>query len=91
MRVASLTTTPTDHWYIYSNAVISGNTVTLTLTDNADGDAAYSINQFITDPGGPGAPAASIPTLSEWGLLLLAGLLGVVGVHRLWFGAGLAG
>jgi acetyl-CoA acetyltransferase len=35
---------------------------------------------FITDPGGPGvSAAASIPRLSEWGLILLASLLGLLG------------
>jgi hypothetical protein len=67
------------HWYILENAVISGNQITLSITDNGVGDSNPS-NGFITDPGGPGvSAAASIPTLSEWGLILLASLLGLLG------------
>jgi hypothetical protein len=42
----------------------------------------------ITDPGGPGVPAtaaavASIPTLSEWGMIVMSGLLMLFGMARL--------
>lgn len=61
------------HWYVYSGAVISGNTVTLTLQDGGQGDDDLQVNSEIVDPGGIGiGGAASIPTLSEWGLALLA-------------------
>ena len=70
---------PTAHWYQFAGAVISGKTVTLSITDNADGDDAYTTPGVIADPGGPGVPdgsaATSIPTLSEWGLMILSGLL----------------
>lgn len=65
------------HWYIYPNAVISGNTVTLTLRDGQQGDDDLTVNGVIRDPGGPGAPivATEIPTLSEWAMVLLGCLL----------------
>ena len=83
-RTASNTTA---HWYPFAGAVIAGNTITLTLTDGADGDDDMTANGVITDPGGPGlldaSAATSIPTLSEWGMLILAGLMGLFGMWRL--------
>jgi ubiquitin len=74
------------HWYRFYGATFSGNTVTLTLTDGGDGDDDLSANSVIVDPGGPVfAPAAeSIPTLAEWGKILLSALLalGTFGVMR---------
>jgi uncharacterized repeat protein (TIGR02543 family) len=49
----------TAHWYQFAGAVVSGNTVTLTLTDGADGDDDYTANGTITDPGGPGVSATT--------------------------------
>lgn len=69
-------------WYAYPRAIISGNTVTLTLTDGALGDDDLDAgNGRIVDAGGPmhaliGAVAA--PTLSQWGVLLLSALLGLL-------------
>lgn len=72
-------TTPTAHWYPYPGAVIAGNTVTLTITDDGDGDDAYTTPGQIADPGGPGVPLGaglqSIPTVSEWGMLILSALM----------------
>ncbi|MCC7277957.1 MAG: IPTL-CTERM sorting domain-containing protein, partial [Chromatiaceae bacterium] len=69
-------------WVDWTNLVtISGNTVVLTITDQGAGDTNRNLGQ-ISDPSGPafaGGPT-SIPTLSEWGLILLAlSLLAVVG------------
>ena len=64
----------TPHWYIYPGAVISGATVTLSLTDGAYGDTDLLANSVIADPGGPGVPDGAqnpIPTLAEWAMLLL--------------------
>jgi uncharacterized repeat protein (TIGR02543 family) len=47
------------HWYQFAGAAISGSTITLTLTDGADGDDDYTANSVITDPGGPGVPATT--------------------------------
>lgn len=69
----------TPHWYVYPHAVINGNTVVLTLTDGQDGDNDLTANSHIHDPGGPAvlvaAAAEGIPTLSEWGLLILCALM----------------
>jgi len=69
---------PTPHWYAYPDAVVSGNTITLTVVDGQQGDDDLQPNAVILDPGGPAvaaAPpsgAAPIPTLSAWGRLALA-------------------
>ena len=75
------------HWYQFP-AIISGNTVTLTITDGGLGDDDLNANSVIIDQGGPGVPAApgavtSIPTLGGWGVILLATLLGLFGI-RAW-------
>lgn len=74
------------HWYQMppAQAVIAGNTVTLTITDGGVGDDDLVANGTIVDQGGPGAGgAAGIPTLSEWGMLLLSLLLAGLGLRRL--------
>lgn len=76
---------PTAHWYQFPGAVIAGNTVTLSLTDGADGDDDMTANGLITDPGGPGIPSGiggtvAIPTLSEWGMILLSSLIAMFGI-----------
>jgi len=74
------------HWYAYPRAAIAGNTVTLALTDGALGDDDLdATNGRIVDAGAPALVAAQpIPTLSQWGVLLLATLLGlaVLGSRR---------
>ena len=73
-------------WYAYPRASISGSTVVLTLTDGALGDDDLdATNGRIVDMGGPAVLAAggtAIPTLSQWGVLLLAGLLFMLGMRR---------
>ena len=68
------------HWYQMppNQAVVTGNTVTLTIYDGGVGDDDLDANGVIVDQGGPGiaqaAPAsgaAPIPTLSEWALAAL--------------------
>ncbi len=44
------------HWYVLDSAVISGNTVTLTITDGGAGDDDLTVDGNISDPGGPGNP-----------------------------------
>ena len=77
--------TPTDasyHWYQLP-ATIAGNTATFNITDGGLGDDDLTANGIIVDQGGPGAGGtASIPTLSEWALLMLAGLMGLFGMTQ---------
>ena len=54
---------------------ISGNTIALTLTDGAYGDTNPNPG-VISDPSGPAYDSnQAIPTLSEWGIIILSGLL----------------
>lgn len=74
------------HWYQMppTQAVFAGNTVMLTIADGGVGDDDLAANGIIVDQGGPGVPsAAGIPTLSEWALLALAGLMGLLGMGAL--------
>lgn len=69
----------TPHWYVLP-ATIDGNTVTFSITDGGLGDDDLTADGSVTDAGGPGAPAAaagpvSIPTLSEWAMIVLAMLI----------------
>ena len=65
-------------------SVVAGNTVTFSITDGGLGDDDLTVNGTIVDQAGPAAPnianVAGIPTLSEWGLMLLALLLAGAGV-----------
>lgn len=74
---------PAPHWYVFPGAQFDfgASTITLSFTDNADGDDRYTTDSLIQDPGGPGVPQAvtttvtPVPTLGEWGLLLTSALL----------------
>ena len=78
-----------NHWYKLpqANYVISGNTITLTLTDGQVGDSDLNANSVIVDPGGPAIPPSSdtlgVPTLSEWATMALAALMGVFGFAQI--------
>jgi sugar lactone lactonase YvrE len=80
-------TSPADtpHWYQFPGAVISPDrlSITLTLTDGVLGDDDGTANGVITDPGGPGVPmtAEGIPTLSQWALIAMSLLLGLLGAQ----------
>ncbi len=69
------------HWYQLP-AVIAGNSAIFSITDGGLGDDDLTANGTIVDQGGPGMSggAVPIPTLSEWALLSLAGLMGLFGV-----------
>ncbi|XAH23490.1 IPTL-CTERM sorting domain-containing protein [Xylophilus sp. GW821-FHT01B05] len=71
-------------WFEWTGATLSGDrmTVSYTINDNGVGDSDATVGQ-ISDPFAPalaaavpGAGVTSIPTLSQWGLMLLALLLG---------------
>ncbi|MGC2062545.1 MAG: choice-of-anchor U domain-containing protein [Thermodesulfovibrionales bacterium] len=47
-----------DGFHEYTNATITGNTVTLTLIDGGDGDSDGAANGSITDPVGVASPVA---------------------------------
>lgn len=77
----------TTAWYTLPNvsfgtATVGGQTVataTFTLNDNQLGDDTGA-DGVIVDAGGPGNAAAAvvatpIPTLTEWGMMLLSGLM----------------
>ena len=74
---------------VADGCTVSGTTVTLTLRDGGAGDDDGAANGRIVDPGqvgvmagsGPGG-AVGIPTLSQWGLVLLAAMLGLLGWRR---------
>ncbi|WP_406622468.1 IPTL-CTERM sorting domain-containing protein [Acidovorax sp. SDU_ACID1] len=81
---------PQTGWFTPPNLQVNGTTVTYTVTDGGDGDGDARAG-FIADPfapmqllaaPGPGGPAA-IPTLNEWGLLLLSALAALLGARRL--------
>ncbi|MBX3671753.1 MAG: IPTL-CTERM sorting domain-containing protein [Burkholderiales bacterium] len=74
-------TNPAPHWYVLP-ATIAGNSVTFTITDGQLGDDDLAANGTIVDQGGPGTPgsAVAVPTLSEWAMLLLAGLVMLAGM-----------
>ncbi|QNP49470.1 glycerophosphodiester phosphodiesterase family protein [Diaphorobacter aerolatus] len=75
------------HWYEFAGAQISGNKVTLTLTDGGDGDNDLAANGFIVDPGGlgvtkaepvmPGTPTA-VPSLGAGAVLTLSWAVGAL-------------
>ncbi len=79
----------TPHWFeltpTNSNLSINGATVNYSITDNGAGDSNLA-DGIITDPAGyavPGmADAAAIPTLSEWGVILLSGLMALFGIAQ---------
>ena len=62
-------------------ATVSGNTLSYTIEDGGVGDEDLTVNGQIVDPVGLGVPLsvlaglAAVPTLSEWGLLLMASLM----------------
>lgn len=62
----------------------------LKIIDGGVGDDDLLANGVIVDQGGPGVAAAAvvgevapIPTLGEWGQMLLAGLLGALAMASL--------
>lgn len=79
-------TDPTAHWYTIPAALnAAGTQYTFSITDGGLGDDDLTVNGVIVDDGGPGVEGVSgvagVPALSEWALLLLAGLMGFLGVN----------
>jgi hypothetical protein len=60
------------------------NRFTLVLTDGGEGDQDGVVDGQIVDPGGVGVVGEPpIPTLSEWGMILLISLLAGITLCRL--------
>jgi hypothetical protein len=73
-------------WYAHPATFSTDRTtITYTVTDNGPGDNDPTVG-VIQDPAGvgvPGGDVSSVPTLSEWALVLLAGLVvGLAGMPR---------
>jgi len=81
---------PTDHWYEF---LYDGQTgaeifheadrtrIVLHLCDGERGDNDLTVNGQIEDPGSPGIRAsATIPAITEWGMLIFAFLMAVTAV-----------
>lgn len=68
-----------------SGVTLAGNTATIVIADNGPYDANPNVGE-IDDPSGPaqrnGPGPVPIPTLSVWGLGLLAAVLGLMGAWR---------
>ncbi|GAD22908.1 IPTL-CTERM sorting domain-containing protein [Acidovorax sp. MR-S7] len=78
------------HWYELpasrAELAVDRMSVTLKLTDGGLGDHDGQANRLIKDPGGfmvrgAAAGAQAIPTLSEWGVLLLSALAAAFGLR----------
>ena len=74
----------TPPWQPFTPAV-SGNQVIYTIQDGGARDEDAAVNGTFVDPVVLAAPLAAtgIPTLNEWGLLLLAALAGLLGWRQL--------
>jgi uncharacterized repeat protein (TIGR02543 family) len=62
-------------------------TFIITLTDGGPGDEDGVANGTIVEPGGPGVllvgGPATVPTLNEWGMIILAGSFFILGLYIL--------
>ena len=72
-------------WFVPNNLSVSGHTTTFTVIDGQKGDDDWDENGTIVDPVGPTASAvvAPVPTLGQWGLMLLGLLAAGLGVRGL--------
>lgn len=76
-------------WFTPADLSVNGNSVSYSVTDDGEGDNQTTIPGMITDPFAPmllAAPAQShaIPTISEWGLIILSALMLMLGLARMW-------
>jgi len=75
-----------ERWYPIPMGSNDGdNIITIKLTDGGVGDDDGIANGVIVDQGGPGIPTAvaAVPTLTPFGIIVLAGLLAVVAVSTI--------
>ena len=86
LTFAAGTTTQTVIVNITGDATVEPNetfTVLLSAPSGATLATASASGTIVNDDGVPAAPVEPIPTLQEWALLLLAGLLGLAAAGRL--------
>jgi hypothetical protein len=72
-------------WVDWTNMVsVSGSTVTYSVTDGGTGDS-NPVSGLITDTFGPviDIDISQIPTLSEWAMILMASLMGMLAFVRM--------
>ncbi len=73
-------------WYTFHSAAVGGNSVELHLADGQPGDDTAA-DGMIVDAGGPALPVAAasvtVPTMTEWGMILFALLAGAGAVRYL--------
>jgi hypothetical protein len=72
----------TPHWYDFmydgqTGAVINGNCITLNFVDGQRGDDDLLANGLIVDQGGPGQRQSAVPTMTQWGMGIVALLIGL--------------
>ena len=70
-------------WYDFNNVTVNSSTsITLHLQDGQLGDDT-GVDGIIVDQGGPGQAlaAAAIPTMTDWGMIILIVLLGIGPVY----------
>ncbi len=77
-------------YFAPTGLAIDGNTVSFTVQDGQFGDDDWTVNGDIVDPSGPLADVpvsvavvTPVPTLGEWGLMLLGLLAAGLGMRRL--------
>ena len=66
---------------VTSGVTLTGSTATFLIVDNGPYDANKTLG-IIEDPSGPAQRPLPIPTLSTWGLLLTASVVGLLGAWR---------
>ncbi|MCP4709536.1 MAG: IPTL-CTERM sorting domain-containing protein, partial [Planctomycetes bacterium] len=75
--------TPTNnspHWYEFmydgtTGAVITSNQIVLHFVDGQRGDDVLTEDGMLVDQGGPGIGTVQVPTLNEWGMIIMGLLL----------------
>jgi hypothetical protein len=74
----------TAKWFPFPATIdTAAGTVTYTLTDGQRGDNDWTANSVIDDPVALASLVSSIPTLSEWGVIILSTLLALFGLVRM--------
>ncbi len=76
----------TTAWYTFGTVTLnSSSSITLHLTDGQQGDDT-GVDGIIVDQGGPGrgiTGLTSVPSLSEWGMIVFALLAGLLSAYHL--------